>query len=416
MRIAYIAPYQGRSVVARRPILRNNSIAAKVKIELVAELLHRNGHEVNVISQGEVIENSATYYPGFTEPERFHPEIAVEYAAAFPVRLINGFWSSATTLARMLQAHWRRPFDVVIAYNLKLPQMLCALYARHVLRLPLILEYEDDAFVDVDGKAADGFRARCHVNVSQHILDSVDGCVGVSPHLLSQAPTGTPKLLLRGVVSHEIVSATAAGDLPRQNRVVFSGTLFRTKGLEQLVTAWKSANLLGWELHIAGNGELDEVLRKLAGGTSSIVFHGLLDREANARLLVSGRIGINPHDLSQTPGNVFAFKIVEYLAAGLHVISTPMGPVEEALEAGITYILDNDPATIAAALRIIIENADDETTAGAAVQAAYGPEGAARALETLLQESIRHSRLYRTPGPKQIGAKPNVPQVIETVR
>lgn len=390
MRIAYIAPYQGAAVVARRPIVRNHSLAAKVKIEVVAELLNRKGHGVEVISQGEVIENSATYYPGFSDPALFHPQIPVEYASAFPVRLLNGFWSSVTTLRRMLAAHAKSPFDLVIVYNLKLPQMLCALYAQRLLRLPVILEYEDDAFVEVDGHAAsDGFRARCHTSASRYIVDSVDGCIGVSPHLLSQLPPATPKMLLRGVVSDEILAAVSSGDVPRRNWVAFSGTLYRTKGLEQLITAWKTAQLGDWELHIAGTGELDAHLRRMAEGDRSIVFHGLLGRAENARLLRAARIGINPHDLSHTPGNVFAFKIVEYLAAGLHVLSTPMGPVEPALEAGITYVADNTPEMIAAALRRMIDEQTYMRTATDAALAAYGPDGVANALQRLINQVTR---------------------------
>jgi len=67
-------------------------------------------------------------------------------------------------------------------------------------------------------------------------------------------------------------------------------------------------------------------------------------------------IGINPHHVSETPGNVFAFKIIEYLASGAHVITTPMGPLEKELEAGVTYMPDNSPATIAAALELVSGN------------------------------------------------------------
>jgi glycosyltransferase involved in cell wall biosynthesis len=416
MRIAYIAPYQGATLIARRPIVRNHSLAAKVKIEVVAELLHRNGHEIEVISQGEVIENSATYYPGFREPALFHRDIAVQYASALPLRFINGFWSSVTTLQRLLAAHRRRPFDVVIIYNLKLPQMLCGWYAQRLLRLPVILEYEDDAFVEVDGQAtADGFRARCHIRASRGIIDSADGCIGVSPHLLSQVPVGTPKLLLRGVVSDEIVRAVSARGVPRQNRVVFSGTLYRTKGLEQLITAWKTAPIAGWELHIAGTGELEPVLRKMAENVPGIVFHGLLGREDNAQLLRSGRIGINPHDLSHTPGNVFAFKIVEYLAAGLHVLSTPMGPVEAAVEAGISYLDDNAPETIATALRSTIQNLASLPNAEEAALAAYGPAGVAKGLEILLDQVFWGTR-GGTDEPRHVPAADEPDQLTATLR
>ena len=156
---------------------------------------------------------------------------------------------------------------------------------------------------------------------------------GLSLLVVSDAARGA-EALLRGVVSDEILRLGQGGRGSTQNWVVFSGTHEGTQGLEQLIKGWRSLDLPGWELHISGHGPLTPILHQLAEGDPSIVFHGLLDREENARLLCSARIGMNPQDLTTTPGNVFAFKIVEYLAAGLHVITTPRGAVEPELEAG----------------------------------------------------------------------------------
>ncbi len=71
MRIAYITTYQGPTLLKRRPIVLNRSLSNTLKIELIASMLRANSHEVEVISQGEVVENSFTFYPSFTEPERF---------------------------------------------------------------------------------------------------------------------------------------------------------------------------------------------------------------------------------------------------------------------------------------------------------------------------------------------------------
>ena len=129
-------------------------------------------------------------------------------------------------------------------------------------------------------------------------------------------------------------------------------------------------------------------MRQLARDNATVVFHGPLNRQENARLLCAARIGINPHDLSHTPGNVFAFKIVEYLAAGAHVISTPMGALELEIEAGITYMTDNMPATIAATLNSVIRERRYERNAEHAALQMYGPETVSRSLSKLLAEAV----------------------------
>jgi glycosyltransferase involved in cell wall biosynthesis len=299
------------------------------------------------------------------------------------VRFVNGTWSSYRTLAMFKQRHRRTPYDAMIVYNLKQPQVACA---SHAFRsgIPVVLEYEDDAFVDLQGRSERGLRSRWRADAARQVMAQASACIGVSPHLLSQVRPGVPKVLLRGVVDDDILAASRNALEARKNWVVYSGTHFRGKGLEELVEAWGRVDLPGWELHIAGRGELTARLEERASRLRSVMFHGLLNRCENATLLSQAKIGINPHDLSGTPGNVFAFKIIEYLAAGAHCITTPMGALESDIESGITYMSDNSPATIAATLERVVHTRDYERLAAQAAQDTYGPDAVARSLDGLL--------------------------------
>jgi glycosyltransferase involved in cell wall biosynthesis len=383
MRIAYIAPYQGQNLLSRRPLLRNLSLAANVKMELIAELLRRGQHEIEIISQGEVVEHRLRFYSSFAEGHRFHPDVPVFYASALPVKFVNGAWSARSTLNLFKRRHRESSFDLVIVYNLKRPQVVCANYAIG-LGLPVVFEYEDEAFVDLQGRAERGFRTQMYQRSAGRFTDAAAACVAVSPHLLSRVRPSMPKMLLRGVVGEDIL---ASGRIPMAERkpwVVYSGAHFPGKGLEPLIAAWNEQRIPGWELHIAGRGEITPSLEKMAAGNTSIVFHGLLDRPSNARLLGQARIGINPHAVSERPGNVFAFKIVEYLAAGLHCVTTPMGAVEAELEEGMTYIPDNTAPTIGRALKKLIGDRGYERIATPVAQTTYGPAAVARALNDLI--------------------------------
>ncbi len=371
-----------------RPTLQNLALAANVKMELIAELLQLNQHDVEILSQGEVVEQRFKFYPAFRDSKPFHADVPVFYASALPIKFINGMWSSMRTLKLLKQRHRASPYDLLIIYNLKRPQVVCADYALHRLKLPVVLEYEDDAFVDIGGKAERGFRSGLFREAAQQIVNRAAGCIGVSPHLLSRTRASIPKMLLRGVVDQDILDAGEQSSAARKNWVVYSGTHYRSKGLEPLVKAWGMLNLPGWELHIAGRGELTAKLEKMAENNKTIVFHGLLNRQENARFLGSAKIGINPHDVSETPGNVFAFKIVEYLAAGAHCITTPMGELEADLEAGMTYMAENSPETIAATLKRVIGDGRYMSLATQAAQARYGPGAVAASLDRLLNQVL----------------------------
>ena len=388
MRIAYIAPYQGNQLVQSRPSSRNLSLAARMKMGLIAELLQKSSHSVEILSQGEVIERQFKFYPAFSEGEASSPDIPVHYASAFPVKFLNGFWSSLSTLRLFKARHCQSPFHLVVIYNLKPPQVACADYALRRLGLPVILEYEDDAFSDVWGHGESGVMSKYYIAKAKRLLGSISACAATSPNLLAQAPASVPKLMLRGVVSKDIVNLSQQTDQARKNWAVFSGTHEGSQGLEQMIKAWQMARLPDWELHIAGQGPLTALLQKSAADDSSIIFHGLLNRAENARMLCSAKIGLNPQDITRIPGNTFPFKITEYLAAGLHVISTPRGTVEPELEAGISYLPDNRPETIATVMSKVILDRAFECTAARAALETYGPAAVSQSLERLIQEVL----------------------------
>jgi glycosyltransferase involved in cell wall biosynthesis len=388
MRIAYITPYQGKSLRQRRPTLLNLSLAGTAKMEVIAKLLRKCSHDVEMFSQGEVVELALKYYPAFTERERFHANIPVFYSSALPVRFINGFWQGNHLLSLFKTRHRAKPFDAVIIYNLKVPQIICSEFTIKKLKLPVVMEYEDDAFLDIDGQPNSSLRAAC-IRRAKKILGAVSGGMACSPHLLDQLPAGKPKLLLRGVVGEEIIRASV--EAGKKNWILFSGTHYRTKGIAPLIKAWPRAKLAGWELHITGQGEETETLKKLATNNPEIIFHGLVSTAELARLMSLAKICINPHELSRRPGNVFAFKIVEYLAAGAHVISTPMGFLEKEIESGMTYMPDNSPETIAKTLREVAFTEKWRQTSSAAVQKVYGPDAVLNSLDNLLVEAVRQA-------------------------
>jgi glycosyltransferase involved in cell wall biosynthesis len=390
MRIVYIAPYQGPSLLRARPIVRNLSLAGSVKIATISGLLSEQKHEVEIISQGEVVDLKCKWYPSLTEAEPFNPAIPIYYASALPIRFLNGLWSSKCTLDLFKMRHRQSPYDLVIIYNLKVPQITCAEYAMRHLGLPVVFEYEDDAFIDIAGKYKTRPVSLFRCDASK-LLGKFAGCIAASPYLLSRLPGDIPKLLLRGTIGNDLMHTSERMTNAKENWVLFSGTHYRSKGIKQLIKAWRELQMPDWELHITGYGELSRILQEMAQGQRNIVFHGLVSRQELLHLMCSAKICINPHDVSQTPGNVFAFKIIEYIAAGAHVISTPMGALEEEIESGMTYMPDNDPVTIVNALDRVIRRSEWRRTAAQYVLNKYGPQPLSRTLDKFLQQaSVYH--------------------------
>jgi hypothetical protein len=121
------------------------------------------------------------------------------------------------------------PFDVIIIFNFKPPQVASALYAVR-RRIPLILEYEDDAFGSVAGESEAGLVTRYHHRAYRRVLAAVSGCIAVPPYLLSQVPSRVPTLLLRGVVGDDVLAASKRLRASKKDIVLFAGTHTRWNG------------------------------------------------------------------------------------------------------------------------------------------------------------------------------------------
>jgi glycosyltransferase involved in cell wall biosynthesis len=390
MRIAYVANYQGPTLLKMRPVVLNRSLANTIKLELIAGMLQSRLHEVEVLSQGEVADHRLRFYKSCRELQPFHPHIPVYYASVLRIKRLEPLWSSLRMFQLLRARHRASPFDLVIIWNLKHSQLVCADYAIRRLEIPVILEYEDDAFVTIGGKPArNSVGHRAYTN---RILQSISGCIACSPWLLRQVPSGMPKLLLRGVVGADIVAGSEQNRYAKKNWVLFSGTHSKQYGIELLLSAWGKIELPEWELHITGEGEQTATLRKQAESNPSILFHGFVSRQELVSLMCAAKICINPHELSDTPGNVFAFKIIEYLAAGAHVITTPMGVVEEEIERGITYIPDNNPETITAVLKQVIIARKWEQSVQQFICDTYGPAAVAKSLDGLIMQVVEGKR------------------------
>jgi len=142
------------------------------------------------------------------------------------------------------------------------------------------------------------------------------------------------------------------------------------------------------QLHITGTGQLADYVKRAAAETPSIVFHGLVDRENLNKLLCRAAICVNPSCISKSVGNIFPFKIVEYLASGAHVLSTIIEEVEPELAKGITIIDSDDAPSLARGMLACMDRFPNLPDASAAVQATYSQTTVAENLDKLLRAAV----------------------------
>ena len=139
-----------------------------------------------------------------------------------------------------------------------------------------------------------------------------------------------------------------APDLDRI-RLAYAGNMSLSYDLATVIDAVKEDSALSIDL--AGSGPDEPSLRARAGDCPRIRFHGYLDDAGLRSMLAKADVGVVPMFDESCVG--VPYKLADYAAAGLPVVSSLHGETAELLEecaAGITYAA-RDPAAFSSAVR-----------------------------------------------------------------
>jgi len=153
--------------------------------------------------------------------------------------------------------------------------------------------------------------------------------------------------------------------------VLYLGHVIPTKGMKELMEAWRELRPRGWRLQLAGLGSTtyQEALRQVVGPDAGVAFLGDLPPEAAWRCMQAAEVFVLP---TYTEG--FPNVILEAMAAGKAILSTRVGAVPEMLDAdrdepcGLV-VKPRDVAALAAALRQLLSDPQLRETLGRRAQA-----------------------------------------------
>jgi glycosyltransferase involved in cell wall biosynthesis len=386
MNIAYLANYQGADLVARRQLVRNRALAGSQKIATLAGLMADSGCKVRVFSLGAAAERSLKMYRAFqgTIPDR--SDVVVSYQSEWDVPLLGRALGIFALIGAVLKSQRETPFDAVLLYNCGLPEALAAKILASISRVPLALEYEDDASRGPDGRRT--WRQWLQSLGMRIIKRDVKGLIAVSPELSRRFEIGNT-YVLRGVLNKDLYDIPEAPDSLLGRRFLFAGSLQASKGVDRLCKAFIELGIQESELHIVGDGPMLESLRAEFGNHKDIHFHGFVPRAELVALLADAQILVNPHCVSGDIGSVFPFKLIEYLGTGRPAISTPMAPLEGEIASGIVYSNSDGVADLMQAMKYVAANyramLAKAQLSRAEAWKTYSPEMVARGIGEILQ-------------------------------
>jgi glycosyltransferase involved in cell wall biosynthesis len=255
-------------------------------------------------------------------------------------------------------------------------------YARHVLRhvrsgdLVVIDNYEFIYFVAARLLAL--FRRVTFVLIyldGKHLIDHswprvlsglaetggrglLGGVLLSNPVLGKRLPDAMPKELVPGFVPDDLPSGPGIPD--GEVRFFYAGALASSHGIDLLLESLKHLPERGWHMIIAGQGPLTNQVVRLTQDPrwlGRVEHRPTMPPEVFEKLLGSNHIGLNCQRTSELISSVtFPSKVFTYLSAGLLVISSKAGCVEQICGNACFYYDEETPQALAAAMKEVIEN------------------------------------------------------------
>jgi glycosyltransferase involved in cell wall biosynthesis len=164
-------------------------------------------------------------------------------------------------------------------------------------------------------------------------------------------------LVLHNAVPDPMPVVAALPHAGKACHLIFLGRLSVRKGVPELLRALASPSmmLLRWRATLAGDGPLDEfrILAEDLGILGRVNFPGWLDGSGIAQLCADADVLVLP-----SHGEGLAMSVLEGMAHGLAVITTPVGAHTEVIEPEVSglFVPPGDVAALAAALSRITES------------------------------------------------------------
>lgn len=226
-----------------------------------------------------------------------------------------------------------KEFDLVWIYNSYIFEARFALSLFKKKKIRIIFQIEDLPLARK--RSSFNLKPKLDAYYFRELCDASTKILMVNSSITNAIPSeeNKAKAVLFPPIIDPAISATASHQTVEKFKgeivkIGYFGALTEEKGVGQLLRIIQKLPA-NYELNLYGKGELEGQINRLAANHSNIKYHGFISGKPMTDQLHSMDILLNPHaDISKMQDGVFPFKMLEYIATGSYVITTPLPQLE----------------------------------------------------------------------------------------
>ena len=191
--------------------------------------------------------------------------------------------------------------------------------------------------------------------VAKKYIPLLDGRIVINENIVNYYAPGRDYILVDGGVNKQVIDKLFPLLPSRSGNLVFvlAGMLWDQNGTKLVLNTLEKYPDLDIDIYFAGKGNDVELIEQKAKNDSRIHYVGMLNMEQLFRLYEKADVLLNLR-IEEKIDFHFPSKLLEYLATGKHVLSTPVAHAERDYGEYMTVLTDITPDGLASSINSII--------------------------------------------------------------
>jgi len=175
-----------------------------------------------------------------------------------------------------------------------------------------------------------------------------------------------PFIVIEGIVNSENIQKTKGSNLKGEKRnpsIVYTGTLNKKYGIENLLHAFSMIENKNAQLIICGRGDSEGYVKEHSDNDSRVKYLGQLTNEEAEKIQKSATVLVNPRQNNEEFTKYsFPFKNMEYLLSGRPVVAYKLDGIPDEYDRYFFYVEDNSINSLTKTMDKVLNLTEKERT------------------------------------------------------
>lgn len=253
--------------------------------------------------------------------------VSFDYVSTLNVPIIKNLIVFILTFSKVL--FWRfknlKENKIVISDVLNISVFWSAFLACKITNQPIAVIITDLPVHMVSDSRNLSFFKRIYLKLGSFIIKHVDYYIGLTEQMNVEVnPLGKPFLVMEGLVDEAILSLNHEVIPYKEKKIIlYAGGIYEKYGIKKLLDAFVDLKDENYELHIYGDGDLEDTMTNYTELDTRIHYFGVVPNSVVVQELFNASLLVNPRPASEEFTKFsFPSKNVEYMVSGTPLLTT----------------------------------------------------------------------------------------------